>query len=37
MPPEAAEGMAQAETTDPDSRIVLYTARPERWLTATFA
>ena len=37
LPPEAADGMAQAETTDPDSRIVLYTARPDRWLTATFA
>ena len=37
LPPEAADGMAQAETGDPDSTIVLYTARPERWLTATFA
>ena len=37
LPPDAADGMAQAETTDPGSRIVLYTARPERWLTATFA
>ena len=37
LPPEAAEGMAQAEAGDPGSTIVLYTARPERWLTATFA
>lgn len=37
LPAEAAEGMAQGETGDPDSRIVLFTARPERWLTATFA
>ena len=37
LPPDAADGMAQAETGDLDSTIVLYTARPERWLTATFA
>jgi hypothetical protein len=36
LPPDAADGMAQAETGDPDSTIVLYTARPERWLTAAF-
>jgi nitroimidazol reductase NimA-like FMN-containing flavoprotein (pyridoxamine 5'-phosphate oxidase superfamily) len=36
LPPEAADGMARAETTDPRSRIVLYAARPERWLTAAF-
>jgi nitroimidazol reductase NimA-like FMN-containing flavoprotein (pyridoxamine 5'-phosphate oxidase superfamily) len=37
LPPEAADGMARGETADPESRIVLFTARPERWLTATFA
>ena len=37
LPPDAADGMAQAETGDPDSTIVLYTARPERWLTADFS
>jgi hypothetical protein len=36
LPPDAAEGMARAETGDPGSTIVLYTARPERWLTAAF-
>ncbi len=36
MPPDAAEGMAQAETTGPDASILLFTARPERWLTADF-
>jgi hypothetical protein len=37
LPPEAADGMAQAETADPQGGIVLYTARPERWLSAEFA
>ncbi|HET6692581.1 MAG TPA: pyridoxamine 5'-phosphate oxidase family protein [Miltoncostaeaceae bacterium] len=37
LPPAAADDMARAETTDPQSRIVLYAARPDRWLTATFA
>ena len=27
---------ARDETGDPGSTIVLYTARPERWLTAAF-
>jgi uncharacterized protein len=37
LPPDAADGMAAEETTDPDSTMVLYTARPERWLTADFS
>lgn len=36
LPPDAADGMAQAETGDPASGIILFTARPERWLTADF-
>ena len=36
LPPDAADGMARAEADDPASTIVLYTARPGRWLTATF-
>jgi uncharacterized protein len=35
LPEEAARGMAAAETAEPGS-FVLYTARPDRWLTGTY-
>ena len=37
LPPDAAEGMAAEETADPEATITLFTARPERWLTADFS
>ncbi|MGE0029066.1 MAG: pyridoxamine 5'-phosphate oxidase family protein [Thermoleophilia bacterium] len=37
MPADAADGMAARETSDPGSTMLLYTARPERWLTADFS
>ena len=37
LPPDAAVGMAQEETAGPDATITLFTARPERWLTADFS
>ena len=37
LPPDAAEGMAAEETGDPEATITLFTARPERWLTADFS
>lgn len=36
MPEEHARGLAAAELEDPESTFVLFTARPERWLTADF-
>jgi hypothetical protein len=36
MPEEHARGLAASELEDPESTFVLYTARPERWLTADF-
>jgi nitroimidazol reductase NimA-like FMN-containing flavoprotein (pyridoxamine 5'-phosphate oxidase superfamily) len=37
LPEDVAQGMAAAETADPDSPFVLYTARPDRWLTGDFS
>lgn len=37
MPEEHARALAESELNDPDSTFVLYTARPERWLSADFA
>lgn len=36
LPEEMARGMAEQETADPDSPFVLYTARPDRWVTGAF-
>ena len=37
LPEEAAQGFVQAELEHPDSQLVLFTVRPDRWLTADFS
>ena len=37
LPEEMAQGFLQEELGRPDSELVLYTVRPDRWLTADFA
>ena len=37
LPEEMAEGFAQAELGRADSELVLYTVRPDRWLTFDFS
>lgn len=36
LPEEAARGFVQAELERPESELVLFTIRPDRWLTADF-
>ena len=36
MPEEAGRALAASETNDPESTMVLYTARPDRWLGMDF-
>jgi uncharacterized protein len=36
MPEEHARGMAASEVEDPESTLILYTVRPDRWLSADF-
>jgi nitroimidazol reductase NimA-like FMN-containing flavoprotein (pyridoxamine 5'-phosphate oxidase superfamily) len=37
LPEEAARGFVNAELEHPSSELVLFTVRPDRWLTADFA
>ena len=37
LPEEAAQGMVEAELEHPASELVLFTVRPDRWLSANFA
>jgi nitroimidazol reductase NimA-like FMN-containing flavoprotein (pyridoxamine 5'-phosphate oxidase superfamily) len=37
LPEEAARGFVEAELGRPSSQLVLFTVRPDRWLTADFA
>jgi hypothetical protein len=37
LPEDAARGFVEAELTDPSPELVLFRARPDRWLTADFA
>lgn len=37
LPEEAARGFAEAELTNPAGTFVLFTARPDRWLSLDFA
>ena len=37
LPEEMAQGFVDAELSHPDSRLVLYTVRPDRWLTSDFS
>jgi uncharacterized protein len=37
LPEEAAQSFVTAELTHPGSELVLFTVRPDRWLTADFA
>ena len=37
LPEEAARGFAAAELADPGPGLVLYTVRPDRWMTADFS
>ncbi|QWF78762.1 pyridoxamine 5'-phosphate oxidase family protein [Amycolatopsis sp. CA-230715] len=37
LPAEAAEAFAKGETDEPTGTFVLFTARPERWLSSDFA
>ena len=37
LPEEMAQGFAQAELGRADSQFVLYTVRPDRWLTFDFS
>lgn len=37
LPAEAAEGFAKAETGEQTGTFVLFTARPERWLSSDFS
>jgi uncharacterized protein len=37
LPEEAAQGMVEAELEHPASELVLFTVRPDRWLSADFA
>ncbi|MCO1660202.1 pyridoxamine 5'-phosphate oxidase family protein [Pseudonocardia humida] len=36
LPEDAARGVAEEETADPDNTFVLYAGRPDRWLTGVF-
>ena len=36
MPEEDARALAASEIGDPESTMVLYTARPDRWLAMDF-
>lgn len=36
LPEEQAQGFVQAELTHPASELILFTIRPDRWLTADF-
>ncbi len=36
MPEEHAQGLAASELGDPESTMVVFTVRPDRWLTADF-
>jgi hypothetical protein len=37
LPEEQAQGFVEAELGRPESELVLFTVRPDRWLTADFA
>jgi nitroimidazol reductase NimA-like FMN-containing flavoprotein (pyridoxamine 5'-phosphate oxidase superfamily) len=37
LPEEAARGFVEAELATPGSELVLFTVRPDRWLTADFS
>ena len=37
LPEEAAQGFVKAELEHPSSELVLFTVRPDRWLTADFS
>jgi uncharacterized protein len=37
LPEEAAKGFVEAELEHPSSELVLFTIRPDRWLTADFS
>jgi nitroimidazol reductase NimA-like FMN-containing flavoprotein (pyridoxamine 5'-phosphate oxidase superfamily) len=37
LPEEAAQGFVEAELGHPESELVLFTVRPDRWLTADFS
>lgn len=37
LPEEAAQGFVKAELEHPESELVLFTVRPDRWLTADFS
>lgn len=37
LPEEAAKGFVEAELARPSGELVLFTVRPDRWLTADFA
>lgn len=37
LPDEMAHGFVEAELGRPDSQLVLFTIRPDRWLTADFS
>ena len=37
LPEEMAQGFVQEELGRPDSELVVYTVRPDRWLTADFS
>ena len=37
LPEEAAQGFVEAELENPGSELVLFTIRPDRWLTADFS
>jgi hypothetical protein len=36
LPPQQAEGFVAAELGRPDSRVAVYTVRPDRWLSFDF-
>jgi hypothetical protein len=36
LPEEAARGFVKAELEHPESELILFTIRPDRWLTADF-
>jgi hypothetical protein len=37
LPEDQAQGFVDGELTNPDSKLVLFTIRPDRWLTADFS
>lgn len=37
LPEEYAQGFVEAELTHPTSQLVLFTVRPDRWLSFDFA